>query len=108
MSYEAWTWLMIALIIIAIGGLVGTIMLDMSKRGSPAALTGARTLLSVIGLVGAAGFASLSLGFFPLGHPGSATTTNSGITAGQSGVITQGQKNTTAPGQTTTGQTTGQ
>jgi hypothetical protein len=99
MSFEVWTWFMIALIIIAIGGLVGTIILDMSKRGSPAALTGARTLLSVIGLVGAAGFAALSLGYFPVGHPGTTTTTNSGITTGQSGVITQGQKATTTTGQ---------
>lgn len=97
MSYEAWTWIMIGLIVIAIVGLVGTIIMDMSKRGSSGALAGARTALSIIGIVGAAGFAALSLGFFPIGHAGSATTTNSGITTGQSGVITQGQKAT--PGQ---------
>ncbi|HTI00798.1 MAG TPA: hypothetical protein VL752_07615 [Acidisoma sp.] len=99
MSYEAWTWIMIGLIIIAIAGLVATIILDISKRGSPGALTGARTLLSVVGIIGAAGFASLSLGVFPLGHPGSATSTHSGVTTGQSGIVTQGQKSTTATGQ---------
>lgn len=98
MSYEAWTWVMIGLILIAILGLIGTIALDMSKRAAPGALSGARTVLSIIGIVGAAGFASLSLGFFPLGHPGAATSTNSGVTTGQTGIVTQGQKSTT-PGQ---------
>lgn len=95
MSYETWTWIMIGLIVIAILGLIGTIALDVSKRAAPGALAGARTVLSVIGIVGAAGFASLSLGFFPLGHPGTTTASPSGVTTGQTGIVTQGQKNTT-------------
>ena len=90
MSFAVWSWVMIALIVFGVGGLLASAFLHISSSVSRQALTSARSFLLAIGIIGVVGLGAMAFGVFPLGHPDNSTLTNAGVGAtGKNGIITQ-------------------
>lgn len=98
MSYDALSWLAIALLIIGVGGLVASIMMGISSSVSKSALNGLRGVFILCGVVGALGLGALVFGIVPGGTSEHASPTGVNATS-KNGILTQGEKPAGSSGQ---------
>ena len=91
MTYDALSWVSIALIIVGVFGLISTILLHISSSMSKNVVTSFLGGFVVCGVVGAVGLGALVFGIVP--GEQSQRSSITGINAtGQNGILTQGKK----------------
>lgn len=97
MPFDLLSWIFVALLLIGVVGLVGTIIGDINRSVSKPTANALRVILIVLGLGGALGLGCLVFGVFLAGPSPHASPTGLNAT-GENGILTQGQKSgTTTP-----------